>query len=157
MDFTNRDMYYNGYIYTGTPLWLGREKLSILPKINDAWHTVKAGDKIDSIAQNYYGDSQLWWAICDANNISNPIDLSGLIGTNILIPNLNNLEQSIENSRITTLKNYQAGESIFNIEAREGFSVGNINLKILEEGINQGQILVESGRYHSDEFDDTHN
>jgi hypothetical protein len=157
MAFTNRDMYYGGYIYTGTPLWLGREKLSILPKINDAWHTVKAGDNADLIAHNYYNDSQLWWAICDANNISNPFDLSSLIGTNILIPALDNLEQDIENSRIITLKNYQAAERIPNLEPREGFSIGNINLKILEEGINQGQILVDSGRYHSEEFDDTHN
>lgn len=157
MEFSNRNMYYSGYIVADTQLWLGREKYTILPKINDRWHTLNKGETIDKISFDKYATSEYWWVICDANGISNPLDLSDFIGTNILIPEINNLEEHIENSRINTLKNYQSGERILNLEPQEGFSVGNVNLKILEEGIFQGQILADTGRFHSDEFDNTHN
>ena len=29
------------------------------------------GDRLDSLAQRYYGDSNLWWIIAKANNINN--------------------------------------------------------------------------------------
>jgi nucleoid-associated protein YgaU len=30
-------------------------------------HTVTAGDRLDLLAQEYYGDARAWWRILDAN------------------------------------------------------------------------------------------
>lgn len=30
-------------------------------------HTVRAGDRLDLLARNYYNDARLWWRIVDAN------------------------------------------------------------------------------------------
>ena len=44
-----------------------------LPTI--AWHEVTAVDRLDTLAARYYGDSQLWWMIADANGESDPDEL----------------------------------------------------------------------------------
>ncbi len=39
-------------------------------------HTLAPGDRLDSIAQSYFGDPRLWWAIAQANpHIFFPADL----------------------------------------------------------------------------------
>lgn len=60
---------------------------------NDKYHTVRQSDFIDKIAYDYYQNivenpEWYWWVICDANNIENPLDLSELVGTEIVIPDL---------------------------------------------------------------------
>lgn len=53
-------------------------KIKIPKDINDFYYNVysaKVGDTWTSIAFNEYGDVKLWWIICLANNIINPIDM----------------------------------------------------------------------------------
>lgn len=67
--------------------WLGDEK--------DKYHTVKNTDSIDAISWKYYNflvekSERFWWVIADANNIDNPMDLSSLVGQQIIIPDIYN-------------------------------------------------------------------
>ena len=36
---------------------------------NDVWLLTQQGDRLDLLADQYYGDSQLWWFIARANNL----------------------------------------------------------------------------------------
>lgn len=76
---------------------LNREQIDHTPKEGDAYHTVKNTDTLYSIAYDFYNEiveipSRWWWAIADANPtlIFNPMDLSDLVGDEILIPDLTN-------------------------------------------------------------------
>jgi nucleoid-associated protein YgaU len=42
-----------------------------------AEHLVVAGDRLDVLAQRYYGDPLLSWRIADANRADDPSDLAG--------------------------------------------------------------------------------
>ncbi|HEX8229990.1 MAG TPA: LysM domain-containing protein [Chloroflexia bacterium] len=39
-------------------------------------HTVTRGDRLDNLADQYIGDPELFWRICDANNAMRPEDLT---------------------------------------------------------------------------------
>lgn len=41
----------------------------------DRFHTVVAGERIDQLADRYFGDSLKFWLICDANDAFFPEDL----------------------------------------------------------------------------------
>ena len=56
------------------------EKFSLLQE-----HTVIQGDRIDNIANQYLGDPEQYWRICDANNIMHPDELTETIGNKIRI------------------------------------------------------------------------
>ena len=47
-------------------------------------HVWQMGDRVDILANKYYGDDKLWWIICLTNNISYPLGIS--IGTVLRIP-----------------------------------------------------------------------
>tara|TARA_Y100000593_G_C4098562_1_gene232077 strand:+ start:68 stop:361 length:294 start_codon:yes stop_codon:yes gene_type:complete len=50
---------------------------------SDVWVMTQDGDRLDLLADQYYGDSQLWWFIARANNLkSNNIPM----GTTLRIP-----------------------------------------------------------------------
>jgi hypothetical protein len=49
-------------------------------------HTVRAGDRLDLLAQQYYGKPMLWRYIAEHNDIENPRQLSP--GVRLLIPEL---------------------------------------------------------------------
>ncbi len=77
-----------------------REALEWVPGNEDSYHTVKDGDRLELLAQNFYkgyteNAHRYWWVIADANNIENPLDLTGLLGTNIIIPNILNVKLKI--------------------------------------------------------------
>lgn len=38
-------------------------------------HTVAEGERLDLIANEYFGDPSQFWRVCDANSIMNPEDL----------------------------------------------------------------------------------
>jgi phage tail protein X len=38
---------------------------------DDLYIVTQTGDRLDSIAYKFYGDSRLWWIIASANNIHN--------------------------------------------------------------------------------------
>jgi hypothetical protein len=40
-----------------------------------AFHDMSAVDRLDNLAGTYYGDSQLWWRVADANAVSDPDEL----------------------------------------------------------------------------------
>ena len=52
--------YYRPTIIRGIPL-----------KDSDQFIFPLVGERFDSLAQKYYGDSNLWWIIAKANNINN--------------------------------------------------------------------------------------
>lgn len=47
-------------------------------------HTIKAGETLDRIAHQHYGDSTLWKVIAQTNQILDPLDLT--VGTHLQIP-----------------------------------------------------------------------
>jgi hypothetical protein len=51
-------------------------------------HTVTAGERLDNIAAQAFGDPELFWRICDANNALRPEDLTATIGRvlNLTLP-----------------------------------------------------------------------
>ena len=74
-----------------------RDIVEYVPKESDKYHVVKASDELTKLAGIYYGRSiqnsgKYWWVIADTNNIQNPLDLTALVGTEIVIPNLLNLK-----------------------------------------------------------------
>lgn len=55
---------------------------------NDIYVYTTQGDRFDTLANLYYGDSSLWWVISIANNdINNQSSLNIPIGSQIRIPN----------------------------------------------------------------------
>lgn len=92
----DKDLYFNGVLlsFAGGEQLLERELISYESRQPDVYHTVQQGDTLTFIAWKYYKSfssdaSQYWKYIADANNIENPLDLSGLLGKEILIPNYN--------------------------------------------------------------------
>jgi|TARA_B110000902_G_C14016679_1_gene478667 hypothetical protein len=52
---------------------------------NDIYVATETGDRLDSLAYQYYKDASLWWIIASANNIHNaPLGLTD--GTILRIP-----------------------------------------------------------------------
>lgn len=53
---------------------------------NDIYVIVTDGDRFDSLAQQYYGDSSLWWVISIANRTLKQNSIFPPPGTQIRIP-----------------------------------------------------------------------
>lgn len=105
MDLILREnnLYRNGVLieFEGTDeVLLSRDLLDIEGTLQDSYHTVLESDRLDLIAYKYYKNkvsdsSKYWWVIADANAIYNPLDLSELVGEEILIPNILNTKLKI--------------------------------------------------------------
>lgn len=88
------DLYSNGKVIelpNGDKL-LQRDKIEYLSQQPDEYHTVVAGDTLTMLAWKYYSkftsDAPKYWKyIADVNNITLPLNISYLIGKNIVIPN----------------------------------------------------------------------
>ena len=63
---------------------LVRSRFLYKPSINDRVHEVIEGDRLDTIAYKFLGDSKLWYIIADTNDIINPFELE--IGQVLIIP-----------------------------------------------------------------------
>ena len=48
-------------------------------------HTVRQGDRLDNISNEYLGDPQAFWRICDANNVLRPDELTETPGRQLRI------------------------------------------------------------------------
>jgi hypothetical protein len=48
-------------------------------------HTVSEGERLDNIANQYLGDPERFWQICDANNVLHPDELTEMQGNKIRI------------------------------------------------------------------------
>ena len=67
----------------------------VLPSNDDIYIITDETDRLDLLAQRYYGDSKMWWVIASANNIN---DATFYIepGTQIRIPsNIQNILNSL--------------------------------------------------------------
>ena len=94
------NLYANGYLIafsdgSGEQL-LQRPKMTFPASPKDRQHVLLYEENLNIIAWNYYKDavvdaSKYWYAIADANNIFNPFDLDALVGTSLLIPDINNV------------------------------------------------------------------
>jgi hypothetical protein len=61
-----------------------RPRIDTSPQPDDVFHTVIEGERIDLIAYRYLGRADLWWIICDYNDIFFPLELE--TGTVLRIP-----------------------------------------------------------------------
>ena len=48
-------------------------------------HAVVQGDRLDSLAMRYLGDSEQYWRLCDANGVQRPDELVEAIGRSLRI------------------------------------------------------------------------
>ena len=63
-----------------------------IPRLsNDIYVFTTVGDRYDTLAQQYYGDSSLWWIISNANGTLNQSSLTPPVGSQIRIPSNPNL------------------------------------------------------------------
>ena len=53
---------------------------------NDVYVYTTIGDRFDTLAQQYYNDSSLWWIISIANDNLNQNSLTPPVGSQIRIP-----------------------------------------------------------------------
>jgi len=53
---------------------------------SDVYVYTTIGDRFDTLAQQYYGDSSLWWVISNANGNLKQNSLTPPVGTQIRIP-----------------------------------------------------------------------
>jgi hypothetical protein len=49
-------------------------------------YVVVEGDRLDNLAAKFLGDPLLFWMICDANNATDPDELTAQVGRSIQIP-----------------------------------------------------------------------
>ena len=73
-EFTNRP-YFKSKMYPNIPL-----------SEYDYYIITTVGDRLDSLAYSYYGDSTLWWIIAAANNNATKGALFPAPGTQLRIP-----------------------------------------------------------------------
>ena len=83
------NLYANGFsidLTQGRKL-LKRNKIKYTPSaINDRSHRLVEGDTLWSLADRFYQNSKLYHIIADVNNIENPLDITALVGTELIIP-----------------------------------------------------------------------
>ena len=48
-------------------------------------HRIEQHDRVDNIANQYLGDPQQYWRICDANGVKHPREITATIGAGIRI------------------------------------------------------------------------
>lgn len=65
---------------------VGPTRLSEIEEATGAVHEATGGERLDSVAAQYYGDPSLWRLLASYNDIDNPMDLPG--GTLVRIPDL---------------------------------------------------------------------
>lgn len=98
LELRGNNVYRNGKLIevAADEFILLRDKINIKATDNDEYHTVVKIDRLDLLAYKFYKDkvadsSKYWWVLADANNIQNPLDLEGLVGTDIRIPDILNI------------------------------------------------------------------
>jgi hypothetical protein len=98
MAISSNNLYSGGYIYTfpDSTSVMVRNVFEYTAKDNDNIYTIREGDTLWQLAWWSYkrfrrDASKLWWILADVNNIENPLDISSLVGTQIVVPTLKNL------------------------------------------------------------------
>jgi hypothetical protein len=70
-----------------------RVRIDTTQQPDDIFHTVVEGDRIDLLAYKYFGRVELWWIICDYNDIFFPLDIEP--GTVLRLPSVEQVEMSV--------------------------------------------------------------
>lgn len=61
-------------------------RIDTSPQPDNVFHTVVEGDRIDLIAYRYLGQAELWWVVCDYNDIAFPLELE--VGMMLRMPSI---------------------------------------------------------------------
>jgi len=78
----------------GQEEFLGRRpRIDTAPQPDDVFHTVVEGDRIDLIAYRYLGQAELWWVICDYNDILLALEL--VTGAVLRIPSWESVQLGV--------------------------------------------------------------
>ncbi|MHB9037088.1 MAG: LysM peptidoglycan-binding domain-containing protein [Armatimonadota bacterium] len=78
----------------GSDEYIGsREQIDTSAQPDDIFHTVVEGDRIDLIAYRYFGRAELWWIICDYNDIFFPLEIAA--GTVLRLPSVEHVEMRV--------------------------------------------------------------
>ncbi len=90
-----RSRYANSVLFTapGEEFLGARERVDTTPRPDDRFHTVVAGDRVDSLAARYLGRSELWWILCDYNDIFFPLELE--LGAVLRIPSVEHVNMRL--------------------------------------------------------------
>lgn len=56
----------------GVEFWDSVDIPAYFPRTDDVIYRVRAGDRIDNLANRFYGDPVLWWVIAAVNDIELP-------------------------------------------------------------------------------------
>jgi len=67
-------------VYVGRRIIPPADRLALLQE-----HTVSQGDRLDNLANQYMGDPEQFWQICDANPVIRPEELTEMIGRKLRI------------------------------------------------------------------------
>lgn len=70
-----------------------RERIDTTPGPDDVFHTVREGDRLDLLSYRYFGQAELWWIICDYNDISFALDVAA--GRVLRIPSSEHVQMSL--------------------------------------------------------------
>jgi len=88
----SRMRFYDLITIDGFEFWDLPELPEVPIQLDDQYHQVMDGDRIDLLAHRFYGDPVLWWVIAVANDIELvPTDLS--VGDILRIPSPNYVNQ----------------------------------------------------------------
>ena len=60
---------------------------------DDRYHLVKAGDRLDGLAQRYLADATLWWIIAEYNDVFWFQDLT--VGQTLRVPSFEHLHMDL--------------------------------------------------------------
>ena len=90
-----RSRYAASVLYTGREeSFLGaRPRTDTTPRPEDRFHTVVAADRVDLIAARYLGRAELWWIVCDYNDIFFPLELE--VGAVLRIPSVEHVNMRL--------------------------------------------------------------
>lgn len=66
-----------------------RQRIDTTPRLDDVFHTVIEGDRADLIAWRYYARPELWWVVCDYNDLFFPLELE--VGAVLRLPSQEHL------------------------------------------------------------------
>ena len=66
-----------------------RQRIDTTPRFDDVFHTVIEGDRADLIAWRYFARPELWWVVCDYNDLFFPLELE--VGTVLRMPSREHL------------------------------------------------------------------
>jgi len=90
-----RSRYAAAVLFTGqAEEFLGtRFPVDTSPRPDDRFHTVVDGDRADLLAHRYLGRAELWWIICDYNDIFFPLELEP--GTVLRIPSVEHVNMRL--------------------------------------------------------------